>query len=618
MLKNLLIVAAVMVIAANARANEVQKVSSKVQKVTVFLNGAQVTRTAMVNINPGVSQIVFGGISPGLDAQSIQVKANGAFTILSVKHELDFLDDQAKEKQVDDLRAIQKTIRNNISMQNSLLTIYQAEENMIDKNQVVTSQNSGLDVTKLKEALDFQTARLTDLKEKELGIGNQLVLLNEQLAKYDKQIAEIDKSGSSATSNIIVTVSSKITTQSQFTLNYVVHNASWFPTYDVRAKDVSKPIVISYKANVSQNCGEDWKDVKLTLSTGNPTVSGNKPELRPDYLNFGMYYTDQQGSLDRVSGKIIGADDKLPVVGATIRVKGSSIGTVSDVNGYFSLQVPPNAKSLVVAYIGYETVERPVSFTAMMIELAPAASALNEVVVIGYSSTNGNDYSPSPKKEPLRQIETIPVPVSKIENQTNVQFDIEEPYSIPPDGKQYTVDINEVEVKASYEYAVTPKLSPDVFLKARLTDWNKYNFLPGEANIFFEGTFIGKSIINSDATKDTLDISLGTDKNIVVTRTALKELSAKQAFGSNNKETKDWQIDIKNRKGQAINLLVEDQVPVSENGAIDVETQTISGGKLEAHTGKISWYLALNPQDEKTIELKYQVKYPKNQSVIVQ
>ena len=204
-------------LAVTAGANEVQKVASKVQKVTVFLNGAQVTRTAMVNINPGVSQIVFGGISPGLDAQSIQVKANGAFIILSVTHELDFLDDRAKEKQVDDLRAVQKTLRDKISMQNSLLTIYQAEENMIARNQTVTGQNSGLEVAKLKEALDFQTARLTDLKVKELGIGNQLVLLNGELARFDKQIAEIDKSGSSATSNIIVTVSSKI---DAFNLNF--------------------------------------------------------------------------------------------------------------------------------------------------------------------------------------------------------------------------------------------------------------------------------------------------------------------------------------------------------------------------------------------------------------
>src|ERR1700691_3794447 len=105
MLKNLIMAAMLFFIAEAVKADEGQKLPSKVQKVTVFLNGAQVTRTAMVTIDAGTSQLVFGGISPEVDAQSIQVHANGAFTILSVKHELDFLNDQAKVQQVDEIRA---------------------------------------------------------------------------------------------------------------------------------------------------------------------------------------------------------------------------------------------------------------------------------------------------------------------------------------------------------------------------------------------------------------------------------------------------------------------------------------------------------------------------------
>jgi uncharacterized protein (TIGR02231 family) len=192
------------------------------------------------------------------------------------------------------------------------------------------------------------------------------------------------------------------------------------------------------------------------------------------------------------------------------------------------------------------------------------------------------------------------------------------PYSVPNDGKQYTVEINQLDIPAIYQYAVAPKLSADVFLTARLTDWNKYNFLSGEANLFFEGTFIGKSLINTDATTDTLNLSLGTDKNIVVTRTSLKDLSERQSLGSNKKETRDWQIEAKNRKSQPINLLVEDQVPVSQNSSIDVEIQELSDGQLDKLTGKVIWKLVLKPEDDKKLELKYLVKYPKNQSVIIQ
>ncbi len=619
MLKNLIMAAALFCTIATAKADEGQKVPSKVQKVTVFLNGAQVTRTAMVNITAGTSQLVFGGISPGLDAQSIQVHANGAFTILSVKHELDFINEQAKQQEVEEIRAAEKKIRDKITLQNSLSSIYQAEENMMAKNQSVTTESTGLDVAKLKLALDFQTERLTELKQKEINVANQVEALNIELNKYERQIAEIGRGRTTATSNIIVTVSSKTALQSQFTLTYLVHDASWYPTYDIRAKDVSSPVNISYKANVSQNSGEDWKNVKLTLSTGNPSVSGNKPDLNPDFLSFNMYYIGNQGPISKVTGRVVGADDKLAIVGASIRIKGTTVGTVTDVNGNFSLQTPSGSATLVVSYIGYLPLEMPVTSSTMTLSLTPAATTLNEVVVTGYSTTRSDEYeAPEPPREVKYKAESIPVGVTKTENQTNIEFAIDDPYSVPSDGKQYTVDINQVEVKAGYQYAVAPKLSTDVFLTAKLTDWNKYNFLSGEANLFFEGTFIGKSLLSTDATKDTLDISLGTDKNIIVTRTSLKDISAKQSLGSNKKETKDWQIEVKNRKGQTVNLLVEDQVPVSQNGAIVVETQELSGGKMDAITGKVSWYLALNAADNKKVELRYQVKYPKGQTVIVQ
>jgi len=621
MFRKLLMAVSLFFITIAAQADD-QKIVSKVQKVVVFLNGAQVTRTAMVHISPGNSILIFENISPGIDVQSIQVHANGEFTILSVKHELNFLNEQIKQQRIEDLRAKQKNIKDKIDLQNGLASIYQEEENMLVKNQMIAGQNTGLDIIKLKQALDFQTERLTALKKKEQENTAQIVDLNKELLKYNQQIAELNKGASTATSNILVTVSSKAALQTDFTLSYVVHNASWFPTYDVRAKNVNSPISVSYKANVSQQSGEDWKNIKLTLSTGNPTVAGNKPELNPYFLNYGMYYRPENGTMTAVSGRITGSDDGQVVPGATVRVKGSSVGAVSDANGNFTIQLPPNSQSLEVSFIGYTSQTVPITSPQLNVSLKPSSNALNEVVVTGYSSSSesldGRAAGIQIRGIATERKSTIPIGVNKVENQTNIEFNIAMPYSVPSDGKQYTVEINQLDIPAIYEYAVAPKLSTDVFLTARLTDWNKYNFLSGEANLFFEGTFIGKSLINTDATTDTLNLSLGTDKNIVVTRTSLKDLSERQSLGSNKKETRDWQIEVKNRKSQPINLLVEDQVPVSQNSSIEVEIQELSGGQLDKLTGKVIWKMALKPEDNKKTELKYLVKYPKSQSVIIQ
>ena len=619
MCKKLIMAAFVLFIAIAAKADEGQKVASKVEKVIVFLKGAQVTRTAMVNVSAGTTDLVFGEISPGIDVQSIQVHANGEFTILSVKHEMNYLGEELKAKQVADLLARQKELRDKIELQNNLMAIYQQEEIMIGKNQLVKADNLTLDVLKLKEALDFQTARLTSLKEKQQAVTNQIAVLNTELQKFDRQIADLNRGRSTATSNIRVTVSSKNALQSLFTLSYVVQNAGWYPTYDIRAKNITSPVSIAYKANVSQQSGEEWKNVKLTLSTGNPAVSGNKPDLTPYYLNVGMYYNDPTSVVSRVTGRVFSNDDQFPLPGVTVSVKGTTIGTVTDVNGNFSLQVPPGARTLVISFVGFSREERPVSGSFLNIGLSSNAKELKEVVVTGYSSEDSYSINRAVAgKVSGVQVNTTPIAVNKVENQTNVEFNIDNPYSIPADGKQYLVEINQVEVKSGFQYYVAPKINTDVFLTAQLTDWNKYSFLSGEANLYFEGTFIGKSLIDVNNAADTLNLSLGADKNIVVTRTLEKNLTQNQTFGSNKKETKSWVIEIKNRKNQKINLLVDDQVPVSQNSSIEVETQETSGAKPDALTGKVSWNFLLNSQEDKKVQLTYMVKYPKSQQVIVQ
>jgi hypothetical protein len=592
--------------AISSRADDVQKVSSKVQKVTIFLDGAQVTRTATVDIAAGTSTLVFEGISAGIDQQSIQVHAGGDFTILSVKNDLNFFNGENKQKDIDDLKAQQKILRDKLQLQNNLLNINQQEEQMLFKNQMIIGQNSTFDATKLKQALDFQTERLTEIKKKELDINNTISSINTELGKYDSQIYELQRGNRQVTRNILVTVSAKSALQTEFTINYVVHNANWFPSYDIRAKNVNSPISISYKANVSQRTGEDWKNIKLTLSTGSPIVSGDKPQLSPYYLSLDESANDA-GPANNISGVVTASDDGQPIPGVTVMVRGTAIGTQTQSNGRYYLNVPGNNQTLVFSYVGYQQKQLRVRGRVLNVKMQPATNELAEVVVTG---AMGNSDA--------KVTESDPVEVKSVENQTDVEFNIDNPYSIPSDGKQYTVEINQLDVNADYQYAVIPKLSTNVFLTANLTDWNKYNLLSGDANIFFEGTYVGKTKLDANSTADTLNISLGTDKNIQVSRTLQKELTQRQSIGSNRKDTRDWVIEVRNRKKQSVNLLVEDQVPVSQNTAIEVENQQLSGGNLDASTGKVAWNLKLSPQNDKKLELKYQVKYPKDQPVTIE
>src|SRR5882672_12734041 len=80
-----------------------QPVTSKIEKVTVFLQGAQVERTAKQNLPAGKYNIIFSGISPKIDKQSIQLKAEGKLTILSVTHQVNFLKEHLMQDDIKQL-----------------------------------------------------------------------------------------------------------------------------------------------------------------------------------------------------------------------------------------------------------------------------------------------------------------------------------------------------------------------------------------------------------------------------------------------------------------------------------------------------------------------------------
>lgn len=606
-------------IAAFAQVNTVP-INSKITNATVFLSGAQVQRqTESVDVQQGVTSFVFAGLSSAIETQSIQAKGEGNFTILSVTSQQNFL--------VEKKNSDQKNIYlNNITNLNDKLTVlrnesevYKAEEDMLIKNQVVMGPNVNYDLVKLKQALDFQKQRLTEAKNKQIEIRNQITKIQIELSKLNKQVSEIDGESLKNSNDVVVKVSAKSATKGKFSLTYMVKNAGWYLTYDIRAKDVSSPIELVYKANVSQNSGEDWKNVKLMLSSGNPTKNNIKPELGTYNLGFlsAGYYGNGSttNSMKIARGRVVGADGNQALPGVAVRVNNTSVATVTDANGNFSLQIPAGGNILTFSYIGYQTLEQSIAANQMNVRLQPDVQTLNEVVV---TNALAGRVAGIQTKNSQQRLMSVPLEVNAVENQTNITFDIQNPYTILSDGKQFTVDIGNYNFNANYEYYAAPKFSNDAFLTAKIDGFNDINLISGEANIFFEGTFLGKTLLDLQNASDTLTFSLGVDKNVVIKREKQKEFNEKQFIGAYQRDNRSFLIDIKNRKSQAINLIVQDQLPVSTNGEITIEKPEINGAQLDAATGILTWKMLLQPNEQKKLNLKYQVKYPKNKPVNIE
>ncbi|MCE9539322.1 MAG: DUF4139 domain-containing protein [Bacteroidetes bacterium] len=168
---------------------------------------------------------------------------------------------------------------------------------------------------------------------------------------------------------------------------------------------------------------------------------------------------------------------------------------------------------------------------------------------------------------------------------------------------------------AEYTHFSAPKLDKDAFLVAKITNWDELNLVAGNVNIYFDGTFVGESYINPNNLTDTLDLTLGRDKNIVVTRAKQKDKTKEKIIGEDKVKTVTYEITVRNTKSTASNFYLQDQIPVSQNKELVILLVESSGATLDENSGLLNWKLNIKPKETKKITFTYSVKYPKSKIV---
>ncbi|MEE4114591.1 MAG: DUF4139 domain-containing protein [Marinilabiliaceae bacterium] len=612
-----------------------KEITTEISSVTVFFESAQVTRSKSISLEAGKTTLKFKNLSPFIEARSIQAKVQGPVNVLAVNHQQNFLEALKKPDELVNLESKLNNILEKIRLEETYLAIISEEILFLQSNRVIGGKSQEVSVASLREAYDFYGEKLTLLKMKEIERRKTISELREMSAKISEQISTITTKKEYASGEILITVKSEQKTSIKIDLSYVVRNAGWYPSYDIKAISVNKPLQIVYKANVHQDTKSDWKDVRISFSSGNPDISGVAPEISPYFLNYGTVPPSYHANISQVEGLVYDSDGN-PLPGAVIQVSGTTIGTNTDVNGRYSISIPPNAGSLKYSFIGFKDRELPVRSSNINVSMEEDVMALNEVVVTAYGrnatksmeldsrSLQGKTAgavlrgTSSPAEMNRAADSSIPVPVLQLENQTTVEFEISMPYTLMSDSKSYAVEMAEFEVPAYYEYYCVPKIEKDAFLIANISDWEKYKLLEGEANLFFEGTYTGKSVLDVRFIKDTLSLSLGRDKNVSVTREKIKDVKTKQFIGTKQEDIRAWEIAVRNNRDQQINMLVIDQVPVPMNTEIELEISDKSGAEYNDKNGEIKWSFKLNPKDRKDLKLKYSVKYPKNKILVIE
>ena len=615
----------------------IEKQTASINKVTVFTNGAQVERSKSVNLMPGEQVVTFTGFSPHMDKKSLQVKAKGHLTILGVSERTAHPDSAAQIKKLHDAEDEVKAVERRIQQAKDEQEMLTAQLELVKTNCSVAGRTVATPLANIKELNAYYAQQVLSVKKRSQELDEQLQKLNDELKRKQKTCDSIAKLKLKSVTEIDVKVDAKQAGRADFDITYYVKNAGWFPSYDIRSNSTKEPLLLSYKANIYQNTKEEWKNVPVTLSSANPNRSNVAPQLKTYWLDYGLsaptYNIDSDGS-NVVSGKIVSADDGDPLIGAAVKVKGTNLGTVSDVDGHYSIVLPQNSRQLTFSYVGYLSQTHTVDpGSTLNIRLKEDQAALQEVVVMGYGTSKKGRRSKS-EGVIMKAKESIPamadvaveeemdesevIAVNQQQAQFGYEFDIKQLLTLPDGGKTTTTEIARHQLPASYEYRGIPKIDKESFLVADATDWQKLNLMEGEANVYFDNSFVGKSILDPNVSSDTLHFSMGRDQSIRVQRIKVSESSTRRFLGSNQEQTMKWRITVKNNRQESVNITVFDQAPISRNTNIEVSMEELSDGQFDKQTGIIKWPLQLQPGEQRDLILQYKVKYPKNRRLNIE
>lgn len=532
-----------------------KNLQSVVKDVTLFTTGAQVIRFSNVNLQSGITELVFEGISPNINSGSIQSSGKGNFIILDTRYNIKY-QEPSENPELSIPESLQRRIEltqdtlSEISFEYDAIKdrkeLFIKQKEIINNNPIMRGGGKSDSLPVLRDLIEFYNQKMNSInielqkiKKEETRINIKRTNIQNRLnalLEYKNRIISLKINPNNPVHQVIVTVSAKEPVIGSLFITYLVSNCGWYPLYDIRVNKTEEPVELIMKANVYQNSGEDWKNVNLKLSTHSFGKGNIRPILYPWHLSYYMpasVYTSNMG---------------MPRSEAAPKVKAET-------------QLSNDSKA-----------------------------SLSETIA---------DYS------------------SSRQNITGQEYSIELPYSIPSDGKNYLVVVKSDKIKSFYRYFAVPKIDKDVFLTSLITGWEELNLLEAKSNVYFEGTFVGETYINPSVLSDTLELSLGRDKNIIVQRKKLIDKEKEQIVGSSITKTITMEITLRNNKNSTADITIEDQIPITNEKDIKI---TFIGanftGNYSESTGILKWNINLKPKENKVLTFSYSIKYDKDKKLI--
>lgn len=573
-------------------------VSASLKSATVYRAGAELQHTAKATLQQGNNELVIDGLSNKIDMNSVQIAAADGISILSMEFSTNFLKPVQKSATVRRLEDSLDTVEEELAKLQVLIKTNTEMLDVLKGNKQIAGSQTGVSVAELTKMMEYYKTKTLELQNELTVYRAKEKKLLDAIVKLEAQVKEEEQKNIKTSGKLLLQLYCPAGGNYTFTVTYVTPTAYWRPAYDLRVDNINKPVTISYKAKLVQTTGIDWQQVKLALSTSTPSQNNNAPIFKSWFLAY-------TNPANRLENAIISKSNSIQAF------NGDMAEVV--VVGYGTSRGAANQeddKTPEMLYIVNGTEVSRTEFNRIDKKAIRDVQVLKDAQATAiYGSRAAGGATVATLKDGLGDY------VSIDDNELNVTFNIDLPYDVPTNGKEQNVVLKEFNAPSFYKYYAAPKLDKDAYLLSEIADWESLNLLPGEANIIFEGTYIGKTIIDPNSTQDTLNLTLGRDKRVVVTREKLVDYSSVKFLGSNKKQIFTFEITVKNNKKEKINILLKDQYPLSTNKDIEVELLQHDNASINEELGILTWKLELNPGEVKKIRVSYSAKYPKDRVI---
>jgi hypothetical protein len=518
------------------------------------------------------------------------------------------------------------------------------EERLLMANIELRDKDEVSFTSEIKEAADFYRERLTELAKMRFDLTTDIQQAQEEIKKINTVINSLKAGSGVPQSELMLFTDVSANADGKLIIEYFTPGAGWEPLYDFRFRELDAPLDLVFNAKVFQSTREDWNEVSLRLIQGLPKENADLPEFDRRYIHEKRPRSEKvraeyRSGVGTIKGTLTDMEtgEPLPFVNIVVEQGGEQItGATTDFEGRYTIRpVPSGYCDLIVSYVGYNAKKikdikvsrNKIAFVDIELE---SGVKLEEFEVVEYAiplihKDGGTSGGAVKRSEILRMpgrvarsiISTTSLFLDEraFISSPRISYSLDHKVNLPGSGDGRLISIKTESVPVDYKYRAVASIDSDVYLVARIFDWGNLELLSGRSTVYFEGAFTGQTQVDANSVKDTLEISLGIDDNIILERRPDEALCSESSFGNKVKKELHWNIVVRNNKSHPIGLEIIDQVPLSRLKAVNIEVLDKGGASYLEKEGRLTWEMVVEPNSSEEVGFGYEVKYP-DQAVV--